>query len=352
MNARLRSIVRRGSILALVGLALASGCARKPKGGAPPVTVPLQLQTAVAIDKDGNQILAGSFAGKLKIGAAELASAGGTDVFVAKTSKAGAQVFPPLRFGGAGDDAATGVAVDTDESIVVTGTIQGEATFGDQTLKADVRHPRQRAVFVARLDAAGKVVWVKQIAVVNLPTLVSVAVGPDHNIVVGATATGTVTKKDGPVAEAGESATVEILSPGGEPMMQPAGSQVKALSLSIGCLHSPCHAGLPLDPACGFYSCVATICSNDIDPYCCHVEWDSICIGEVTQYCQRRCDCSGVFTDGLPYYPDASPCTAAVYSRGGDGTGDHYCSEVWWDGICISETSSPSITASCHPPCQ
>ena len=63
-------------------------------------------------------------------------------------------------------------------------------------------------MFVARLDPTGKVVWVKQIAVANVPTQVSVAVGPDRSLVIGATATGTIDNKAGSVTLAGESVTL------------------------------------------------------------------------------------------------------------------------------------------------
>ena len=125
--------------------------------------------------------------------------------------------------------------------------------------------------------------------------------------------------------------------------------EVKQGALTIGCAHSPCHEGAPLNPACGFYGCVARICEDD--SWCCTVEWDDRCVAEMA-WCHHRCDCNQVFTSGEPFYPDASPCVSAVYSLGGDGTGDHYCSEVWWDGICVAETGWPAITASCHPACQ
>ena len=273
MGSRLRSMTRSGSILVLAGLVLGSGCGPTKTRGRPfAIPVPLQLQNVVAVDKQGNQILAGSFAGKLQIAGGELASAGGTDIFIAKADKAGAPVFPPQRFGGKGDDAATGIAVDDDGSIVLAGTIQGEAVFGEQRLKADVRHEGQRAVFVARLDPAGKVVWVKQIAVANSPTQVSVAVGPDHNIVVGATATATITKKDGKLALAGQSVVLALLSPKGDPIPPRSQFTTDGASFTVGCLHSPCKTGGFLTSGCGSDDCVAWICG--VDPYCCAVAWD------------------------------------------------------------------------------
>ena len=265
-------MTRSGSTVVLAGLVLASGCAPKTRGRPFAIPVPLQLQNVVAVDKQGNRILAGSFAGKLQIAGGELASAGGTDIFIAKADKAGKPVFPPQRFGGKGDDAATGVAVDDDGSIVLAGTFQGEAVFGEQRLKAEVRHEGQRAVFVARLDPAGKVVWVKQIAVANLPTQVSVAVGPDHNIVVGATATGTIAKED----KAGGTGwpkrhAAAALSDGRTDTAAPVPnswrdrSRWDALILRAG--QAAC-----LVPGCGPDECIAWICS--VDPYCC-----SSCMG-------------------------------------------------------------------------
>jgi hypothetical protein len=336
MNMTSRSAAKSG-LLALGLIVAGAGCV--PTRSARPfaIPVPLQLQTVVAVDKEGNQVLAGSFAGKVKIGDAELASAGGTDIFVAKANKAGAPVFPPQRFGGTGDDAATGVAVDDDGSIVLAGTIQGEATFGANRLKAEVRHERQRAVFVARLDGTGKLLWVKQIAVANVPTQVSVAVGPDHNIVVGATSTGTLAKPDGTMMLAGQSVTLSILAPDGTGG-QPSGPVFKTLSLPIGCAHSPCKTGGVLVPGCGPDACTQWICS--VDSYCCNVEWDSICVAEVGSVCQLRCDCGTICTQGNAFYPDACSCTVQIFNV------DPYCGETCWDGICVGEVNSI-----CHGSC-
>jgi hypothetical protein len=62
--------------------------------------------------------------------------------------------------------------------------------------------------------------------------------------------------------------------------------------------------------------------------------------------CYRRCKCSDIHTAGLPFYPDASNCTTAIYSE------DTYCSDVWWDNICVAETALPANIAACNPACQ
>jgi hypothetical protein len=330
MNATGRLVTRSGSIALLLGLLLVGGC-RHTRGRPFAIPVPPQLQTAVAVDREGNQVLVGAFAGRLRVPGGELTSAGGTDIFVTKTSRAGTPVFQPERFGGPGDDAATGVAVDEDGSIVLSGTFQGEIELGGQRLRAQVRHPGQRAVFIARLDPAGKLVWVRQIAVANQPTQVSVAIGPDHNIVVGVTATGTVASTAGQVVLPGQSVTLDVLSPKGDPIT-PSAPKVMALSLPVGCAHSPCQAGGTLVPGCGPDACIGWICN--VDSYCCDVAWDGICVGEVGSVCQRRCDCAGICVQGNPFYPDACACTGQVFTH------DSYCGETYWDSICIGEANS------------
>jgi hypothetical protein len=112
---------------------------------------------------------------------------------------------------------------------------------------------------------------------------------------------------------------------------------------ALACGHSPCKEGGPLSTGCGSYGCVATICSTD--SFCCTTRWDATCVSEMAS-CPRRCDCSQVHTAGVPFYPDASPCTTAVYS------GDTYCSDSWWDNVCVAETYLPVNSAACSPVCQ
>jgi hypothetical protein len=53
------------------------------------------------------------------------------------------------------------------------------------------------------------------------------------------------------------------------------------------CSHSLCVTGEPLTPTCnppkGTSACPADICQ--IDPYCCEVEWDEVCVDEVIGHC-------------------------------------------------------------------
>jgi hypothetical protein len=349
MSDRRRSVTRRGSILTLAGLAAAAGCAtQRPY----PAVVPgaqnqLQFQTQIAIDRQGNEVLAGSFAGQRRFAGGALTSAGSTDIFVAKTSPNGAAVFPPLQIGGPGDDVATGLAIDDDGSIVVGGTFQGEISFGTQKLRAGVRFPDQHAVFVARVDPAGKIEWLKQVAVANLPVHVTVAVRPDHNIVIGVSGFGAVANRQGPKELRGESIMLDLLSAKGEMATPQAGGLKAELAASpFGCAHSPCSQGGALVSGCGDYGCTATICAQGNDPYCCNNAWDGICVSEMPWYCGHRCDCSQVGQTGQPFYPDASPCVIAI------GNEVASCVDSNWTSLCVALTAWPANHAACTPLCQ
>lgn len=331
MGSRLQSMARSGSILALAELVLGSGCGPNRRPVAPFATPqPLQLQTVVAIDKDGGQVLAGSFAGSLQIDGGKLVSAGGRDIFVVKSDKAGKIAFAK-SFGGKGDDAATGVAFDPDGSIVVAGTFQGQANFDSKPLEAKVRIPAQRGVFVARLLRDGSVDWVRQISVVNVPTQISVAVAPDHSIVVGASSAGSLEKPDGKDTLAGESLVLINLNQSGDPI--PSQAPRMLMSGPLACEHDLCHADWsspPLVAGCGMYGVTATICLAYVDPYCCTVHWDPYCVEEVTSVTYHRCDCSGLCTEGWPFYPDACPIAGNVIAN------DSACGTSNWGSNCVS----------------
>ena len=352
-------MTRSGSTLVLAGLALAAGCAQKRPHGIL-VSTPPALQTVLAIDKDGNQILAGSFTGRVIVAGTQLASQGGRDIFVVKTDKAGTALFAPKQFGGKDDDFATGLTVDKDGNILVAGTFQSTARFGDKTISVMGDRPEIRQVFVAKLDSKGDVLWVKRAGSVYPLTQISVAIAPDGSVVVGSSGparvrgtaaspkAGAAAQAAGKVAAAaqavdgsgevvGESQTMTSLSAEtGEPIpQQPMG--VMSMTGPFGCDHDLCHADWsspPLVAGCGMYGCTAAICLTYHDPYCCSTHWDPICVGEVFSICHRRCDCADICAKGEPFYPDACDNARNVINT------DPECAN-YWGSHCVS-------LAGCH----
>jgi RNA polymerase sigma factor (sigma-70 family) len=110
----------------------------------------LQEATGIAVDPDGNVVLIGRFAGTSSFGGSTLASAGGTDVFVAKFDSSGNPLWSK-RFGDAASQAARALALDTSANIWITGEFAGSLDFGGGTLTG----AGNTDVFVAKLDSSG-----------------------------------------------------------------------------------------------------------------------------------------------------------------------------------------------------
>ncbi|MEZ4372060.1 MAG: hypothetical protein R3B07_14605 [Polyangiaceae bacterium] len=110
-----------------------------------------QRARGVALDSAGNIIVVGYFSGTINFGGSDLVSAGGRDVFLAKFDSSGNHLWSK-RFGGTKDAFGLGVAVDTTNSIIITGYFSGTASFGGANL---VETGNQQDVFLAKYNSAG-----------------------------------------------------------------------------------------------------------------------------------------------------------------------------------------------------
>ena len=145
-----------------------------------------QHATAVAVDEAGNAYVTGEFSGTLDFGEGRqgerftLESQGKSDVFLVKLDAAG-HVDWAKRFGGAGEQAGTGVAVDGEGDIVVVGRFSGEIDFGgEKPLTTDAK----TNLFVVKLDPSGDHVWSKAADATNTAEALGVAVDGAGNILV------------------------------------------------------------------------------------------------------------------------------------------------------------------------
>ncbi|KYF90251.1 nucleotide-binding protein, partial [Sorangium cellulosum] len=106
---------------------------------------------AIAADADGNLLVAGYFSGSIDLGGAPLASAGLSDVFVAKLGPSGDHLWS-ARFGDAEADEAHDVAVhEATGDVVLTGTFASTIDFGGGRLTS----AGGRDLYVARLSSDG-----------------------------------------------------------------------------------------------------------------------------------------------------------------------------------------------------
>ncbi len=84
--------------------------------------------------------------------------------------------------------------------------------------------------------------------------------------------------------------------------------------------------------SCADSSCCASVCA--VDPFCCDVAWDSICVGEAGTLCPPACGHpstgSCYESHGTPFCADAICCETIC-------SFDPFCCNLMWDGQCASE---------------
>ncbi len=90
----------------------------------------MDVGRGIVSDSDGSYFVTGYFSGTVSFGGANLVSAGGRDIFVAKYSTAGVHQWS-VRAGGANDDEGASVAIDKEDSVYVTGYYTGSGTTGN-----------------------------------------------------------------------------------------------------------------------------------------------------------------------------------------------------------------------------
>jgi hypothetical protein len=114
--------------------------------------------TAVAVDSSGSILLAGGVTGPLRLGNEDLAEVVGQEIFVAKLASDG-KLRWSKRFRGASSEWASAVASDAVGNVIFTG-VAGESTdFGGGSSGGDAM--AEGEIVVAKLDPEGNHVWSK-----------------------------------------------------------------------------------------------------------------------------------------------------------------------------------------------
>lgn len=107
---------------------------------------------AIALDDSGNVYSTGYFKGTAKFGTTTLKSAGGADIFVAKTNKDGKTLWA-FRAGGEKDDEANDIEYFNGKLMIVGG-FGGWADFGDSVFKSW----GYLDIFILRMTTDGKII--------------------------------------------------------------------------------------------------------------------------------------------------------------------------------------------------
>jgi hypothetical protein len=110
---------------------------------------------SIGLDADGNVYVTGSFSNTILIASDVLESIGFTDIFVAKLSAEGDELWG-RRGGGGGTNFSAALAVDASGNVLTTGYIDGTGTFADEPITTQGRDG-----YLAVLDGAGDLVTVE-----------------------------------------------------------------------------------------------------------------------------------------------------------------------------------------------
>ncbi len=147
------------------------------------------------IGRDGNNrvLVAGEFSGTVALddgagGQMSLTSAGGTDCLVAAYGPDGTLEWA-RAFGGSGADKCRGIGGDAGGNIAIAGTFSGSVAFGAQA----VQSTGASNLFLARLDAGGRPLWVRTLGSNGSDEGSEIEVADDGTVVMAGEFGGTAT---------------------------------------------------------------------------------------------------------------------------------------------------------------
>jgi len=144
----------------------------------------------LAVDRDGNIIIAGSFTGDFSLGGSLLVNSGRTDIFLAKLSPDGKHLWS-RRFGGLGDQYRPHVKVDSRGNIVLSGFFYETIDVGGGTITSNDGNS-----FLARFTAEGRHVFSFGLGERG-PSVAAIAFDKYDNIIVTGTYTSPLKFKGG-----------------------------------------------------------------------------------------------------------------------------------------------------------
>jgi len=139
---------------------------------------------ALAVDADGNAILAGDFQLSVDFGGGTLTSAGPSDAYVAKYGPNGAFLWVK-QFGDEAEQKARAVAIDAKGNVLVGGQAAGSIDFGGGPLSAQ----GNPSAFAAKLDPQGGHVWSK-VWGSGKASINAIAAGPNDDVAVAGSFSG------------------------------------------------------------------------------------------------------------------------------------------------------------------
>lgn len=124
------------------------------------------LGQGIKLDASGNTYVAGYFYNTADFdpgtGTANLTSAGGNDIFLAKYDASGNFVFAK-SMGGTNNDYSKSIAIDGTGNVYLTGYFSGTADFDPSASTQNITSAANEDIFLAKYDASGNYIFAKTI---------------------------------------------------------------------------------------------------------------------------------------------------------------------------------------------
>jgi hypothetical protein len=155
----------------------------------------------LAVDINGDVVATGQFDAMANFGGVTFTTAGATDVFLAKYSGADGSHVWSKSFGSTSGDIGSGVVVDSNNNIILTGSFSGTVNFGGSPISPTVNSTDG---FIAEYSASGTHIWSKRLGA-NTANSNAIAVDASRNVVVAGYFQGTASFDGQSLSSAGSS---------------------------------------------------------------------------------------------------------------------------------------------------
>ncbi|MBI4956679.1 MAG: hypothetical protein HY908_31970, partial [Myxococcales bacterium] len=210
-----------------------------------------ELGQAIALDPDGNVLLAGDFSGAVDFGGGPLAS-DGYDIYAAKLDPELAHLWS-ARFGAAGAQYAVAIGADATGAFTFTESIQGDVDFGGGVLTTPTESP-----YLAQLAPDGTHLWSEIYAASTASATQALAIAPDGDILMGGRFAGTVDFGGGALTAANGAGDLFVAR------FSASGAHLTSRALALSGFGARGLTGVALDSAgnvvaCGYFSGTLTL---------------------------------------------------------------------------------------------
>lgn len=153
-------------------------------------------------------IVSGYFTGTMTVGSNTLVSAGGSDVFVVTLDTTNGNFLSAFRFGGTGNEFSSGLDVDGNGNILITGSFSGQTNLNGNT---PVTSTGNNDVFISKYSPTGVNAWYKIIGNGQFNNAFDIHCDDNGNVISTGFANGAINFGGGSIPEGASGSSAYIV---------------------------------------------------------------------------------------------------------------------------------------------